>query len=238
MANFVLVHGGCHGAWCWESCIDQLRQRGHRAAALDLPGSGADSTPRQNVAIADYTRAICALVESQSERVVLVGHSIAGATLASVASMLSDEVAALIYVAAFVPKPGERLFDLIPADRREVYLEQASKSADNTLRVGFEVARARFFNDLSREQARTYYNRLTPQALSVYFDRAEVDPTSLACQRSYIICLQDKTIELPLSREHALRSGGRVFEIDAAHDVMLSCPELLVRCLENSLGEC
>src|SRR5713226_8538964 len=38
--EFLLVHGACHGAWCWEEVAGRLRARGHRVAALDLPGHG------------------------------------------------------------------------------------------------------------------------------------------------------------------------------------------------------
>ncbi len=37
MATFGLVHGACHGAWCWELLIPELGQRGYAAIAMDLP---------------------------------------------------------------------------------------------------------------------------------------------------------------------------------------------------------
>jgi len=38
--RFVLVHGGFHGAWCWERTIEELGRIGHDATAVDLPGHG------------------------------------------------------------------------------------------------------------------------------------------------------------------------------------------------------
>src|SRR2546430_16859589 len=38
--EFLLVHGACHGAWCWDEVAGRLRARGHRVAALVLPGTG------------------------------------------------------------------------------------------------------------------------------------------------------------------------------------------------------
>ena len=29
--NFMLIHGGWHGGWCWERVANILRVRGHRA---------------------------------------------------------------------------------------------------------------------------------------------------------------------------------------------------------------
>ncbi|WP_367141990.1 alpha/beta fold hydrolase, partial [Corynebacterium hadale] len=39
----LLLHGGMHGAWCWERVIPHLR---HRTIAIDLPGRpGAGKQP-------------------------------------------------------------------------------------------------------------------------------------------------------------------------------------------------
>uniref|UniRef100_J3L7K3 AB hydrolase-1 domain-containing protein n=1 Tax=Oryza brachyantha TaxID=4533 RepID=J3L7K3_ORYBR len=38
--HFVLVHGLCHGAWCWYRVAAALRSEGHRLTALDLAAAG------------------------------------------------------------------------------------------------------------------------------------------------------------------------------------------------------
>ena len=40
MADFVLVHGAWHGAWCWRDVLPQLARAGHRAHAVTLTGVG------------------------------------------------------------------------------------------------------------------------------------------------------------------------------------------------------
>ena len=42
--RFVLVHGGFHGAWCWERTIGELERLGHEAVAVDLVAAAA-TTP-------------------------------------------------------------------------------------------------------------------------------------------------------------------------------------------------
>jgi hypothetical protein len=38
MAEVLLIHGSCHGAWCWRDLIPALAARGHdRGAAYHLP---------------------------------------------------------------------------------------------------------------------------------------------------------------------------------------------------------
>ena len=36
--RFVLIHGGYHGAWCWDRLTPELEELGHQALAIDLPG--------------------------------------------------------------------------------------------------------------------------------------------------------------------------------------------------------
>ena len=52
MATFVLIHGACHGGWCWEKVVPLLEARGHTAYAPDLPGLGKDLTPPATVTLA------------------------------------------------------------------------------------------------------------------------------------------------------------------------------------------
>ena len=36
--RFVLIHGGYHGAWCWDRLTPELEKLGHQALSIDLPG--------------------------------------------------------------------------------------------------------------------------------------------------------------------------------------------------------
>ncbi len=42
--DYVMIHGGGRGGWCWEPTIEEMRTRGHpdlgRVAAIDMPGAG------------------------------------------------------------------------------------------------------------------------------------------------------------------------------------------------------
>jgi pimeloyl-ACP methyl ester carboxylesterase len=37
MAEFVLMHGGMHGNWCWSRLRPELERRGHLVLAPDFP---------------------------------------------------------------------------------------------------------------------------------------------------------------------------------------------------------
>src|SRR5215813_5709991 len=43
----LFVHGGWHGAWCWDDhFLDFFADAGYRAVALSLRGHGASPTPK------------------------------------------------------------------------------------------------------------------------------------------------------------------------------------------------
>ncbi|MEZ5867275.1 MAG: alpha/beta fold hydrolase [Defluviimonas denitrificans] len=75
MAEFLLIHGSCHGAWCWRDLIPALAALGHTARAIDLPAHGADTTPATEATLDLYADRILAAIDGP---VTLVGHSAAG----------------------------------------------------------------------------------------------------------------------------------------------------------------
>ena len=109
MANFVLIHGSWHGAWCWEKVIPLLEAAGHVAVAVDLPGHGDDVTPPDRVELSDYADRISAAVAEHPGPVVLVGHSMGGGAITQAAEDCADKLGLLVYLAAFVPQNGSSI---------------------------------------------------------------------------------------------------------------------------------
>ncbi len=149
MARIVLVHGAFAGAWCWEPVLPGLRAAGHEVEAIDLPGSGEDPTPVSEVSLDAYAERVCGVL-ARGRPAVLVGHSMGGMVVTQAAARCPEHVAALVYVAAFLPGDGQSLMDLVSlpeaADdqvqanlvrqRRTAGGDAASRrSADRTLRL-------------------------------------------------------------------------------------------------------
>ncbi|KAK1363850.1 Methylesterase [Heracleum sosnowskyi] len=79
--HFVLVHGGCHGAWCWYKVATQLRSEGHKVTALHSAACGINSKQVQEVqSYTDYFKPLMEFMANlpPDERVILVGHSFGG----------------------------------------------------------------------------------------------------------------------------------------------------------------
>ncbi|KAF8765831.1 hypothetical protein HU200_008345 [Digitaria exilis] len=110
--HFVLVHGLCHGAWCWYKAATALRRAGHRVTAPDMAGCGAHPARLAEVrTFEEYSRPLLDAVAAlpPGERAVLVGHSHGGCGVALAAERFPEKVAAAVFVAASMPAVGRSM---------------------------------------------------------------------------------------------------------------------------------
>ncbi|KAK3166432.1 hypothetical protein QOZ80_1AG0045720 [Eleusine coracana subsp. coracana] len=134
--HFVLVHGVCHGAWCWYKVATILESAGHRVTALDMAACGASPLRAEEVRSFDeYSRPLLDAVAAAppGEKVVLVGHSFGGQNLALAMERHPDKVAVAVFVSAAVPFVGRPM---------SLFLEQHLKehsTPDSFLGSKFEI---------------------------------------------------------------------------------------------------
>lgn len=95
MGTFAVVHGGWHGAWACYEVVPRLESESHEVVALDLPAHGTDTTPVGTVTMDDRVLRVGPVAESQSEPVVLVGHSSGGPTISQTAEEYTEHVDAI-----------------------------------------------------------------------------------------------------------------------------------------------
>ncbi|KAM0862629.1 hypothetical protein ACQ4PT_045143 [Festuca glaucescens] len=104
--HIILVHGACHGAWCWFKVATRLSSAGHRITTPDLAASGVDPRPLREVpTFRDYTQPLLDILASlpPGEKAVLVGHSLGGMNIALASELFPEKVAAAVFLAAFMP---------------------------------------------------------------------------------------------------------------------------------------
>ena len=107
-SHFVLVHGACHGAWCWYKVVTMLKSAGHKVTALDLAASGVH--PKQVLelhSISDYSEPLMEFMASlpPKERVILVGHSMGGVTISVAMERFPEKVSVAVFAPASMPGP-------------------------------------------------------------------------------------------------------------------------------------
>ncbi|XP_058756492.1 methyl jasmonate esterase 1-like isoform X2 [Vicia villosa] len=106
--HFVLVHGACHGAWCWYKVVALLQSSGHKVTALDMAASGIHPKQVHELdSITDYYEPLIEFVRSlpQDERVILVGHSSGGIGISMAMELFPKKIAVAVFVASIVPSP-------------------------------------------------------------------------------------------------------------------------------------
>jgi pimeloyl-ACP methyl ester carboxylesterase len=230
MSTFVLVHGASHGAWCWHKVIPFLEDRGHRVVAIDLPGHGEDHTPVAQVTLEAYTQRICEAVEAQSERVILVGHSMGGVAISQAAERCPENIAALGYLCAFLLEDGESLLNAAQQDSESMIPPNMVPTADGAaVSIRPEAVREAFYADCSEEDVAFATARLIPQptaplAAPVHLTEARYG----RIPRFYIECVNDRAIPIASQRQMHQKAGVReVFTIDSSHSPFFSKPETL-----------
>jgi pimeloyl-ACP methyl ester carboxylesterase len=97
-STFVLIPGAGGVAWYWHRIVERLRDAGHEAIAVDLPGDD------ESAGLSEYADLAVDAIGDR-DRVVLVAQSLGGFTAPLVAARVP--VRALVFVNAMIPLPGE-----------------------------------------------------------------------------------------------------------------------------------
>jgi len=80
MAQYLLVHGAWHGAWCWQHVTEGLIRAGHSAHALTLTGLGERShLLHRGIDLETHVQDVLQALDAQEmQDAILVVHSYAG----------------------------------------------------------------------------------------------------------------------------------------------------------------
>ena len=236
--EYVLVHGACHGAWCWNEVAARLRAKGHRVVTLDLPGHGRRAAEVRLASVDVYGRAVAdAMALEGISRGVLVGHSMGGLVIPKAAELASARVAHLVFLAAVVvPDGGTLARTLMTPAGRAMMTGNAAARGDGTFLYPAEMAWARWMGDMPRSDPRVSraISLLTPQPLRPFVEPVDLGVFyGMRVPTTYIRCLEDKAIVPARAAECAGRLGVTPVDMNCAHDAMLSQPDELARILEK-----
>ncbi|QRY50906.1 alpha/beta fold hydrolase [Mycolicibacterium septicum] len=242
--RFVFVHGGFHAAWCWERTVAELQSLGHDGVAVDLPGHGARVAEESTLA---NRRA--AIVQVMQPGDVLVGHSGGGFDATLAADAAPELVGHIVYLAAALPREGrtypesmamrsaeDELGGEFDGDVGEMlgYLHFDEEGAMHF--ADFDGAWRYFYHDCDEATARWAFDRLGPER----FGDTTVTPVSVPqfwaadLPRSFIRCLQDRSMPQWLADTVTQRLGVEQLTIDASHSPFLSRPRELAELLVHA----
>jgi pimeloyl-ACP methyl ester carboxylesterase len=236
MAEFVLVHGAWHGAWCWDRTASALRAAGHGATAIDLPGLGDDTTPAGGVTLEHYAGRIGQALADVDGRAIVVGHSMGGIAITAAGEAYPERIARLVYLTAFLPRDGESLLTLEGRNPRPAVPPAlvVDEGAGTALLHEDQIV-GLFYHDCSPEDQESATARLKPQALAPLSAPLSLTPERFgSIPRAYIECTDDRAISIELQRDMYTASGvDTVISLDASHSPFLSMPVDLAAALAS-----
>lgn len=234
-AVFVIVHGANGNAAATAPLVTELALAGHRALAVDLPGHGPAANfpvsyqaPQDSQAFAAAPSPVLAATSLQTNvdhvvgivrraadtgPVVLVGHSMGGATITRVANEVPELIDRLVYLTAFcctalesvldcfmTPEAATTLLPTIPSvgDPEQTGVSRTNwRSADPEFLATVKAALAGGYSDGGFMAALNLFE--PDESNLVAADDARGDPDTWGrVARSYLRCTADRAIPLAL----------------------------------------
>jgi pimeloyl-ACP methyl ester carboxylesterase len=222
----VLVHGGFADGSGWRGVYDLLRQDGHEVRIVQEPNHSHEGD----------VEATKMIIGAQSEPVILVGHSYGGAVITEAGN--HPKVAALVYIAAFVPDQDESVETLIgtfpPGEPNAG--DAILPPQDGFLFLDREKFHEQFAGDLSAEEAAFMADSQVPWGVE-----ALGGTISEAAWRSkpswYLVATEDRMIPPPVQRSMSERAGSTVEEAEGSHSIYVSQPAAVAALIEKAAAE-
>ena len=233
MGTFLLVHGACHGGWCWRKVNRILRDKGHEVFSPTLTGFGERThliTPSTNLNthIEDINNV---MFYEDLDQVVLVGHSYAGMVITGATNNMPERVRHLVYLDADTPEDGQSLSDLYPARMKEI-INTAKQRGDHVLMppIGENP-----YGVSNRVDLEWFVPRLVPHPIGNEALTTKVSfSNSIAREisKTFIKCSMNSDQEAQRNYEER----GFVYkELQTGHDAMITAPQevagILLECI-------
>lgn len=226
----VLEHGAFADASSWDGVIKNLRHDGYPvvAAANPLRSPAADAA------------SLRALLNHIKGPVILVGHSYGGSVI-SEAAVGDPNVKALVYVAAFLPAPGETALQLtnqfpgstLPSALDPVTVTNPDGTTGTDLYIQQDKFRHQFAADVKADQAELMAETQRPIAQAALEEKA----TGAAWETvpSWdVVTTQDLNIPAAAQEFMAARAHAHVTEVAASHSVAVSHPDVVADVIEQA----
>lgn len=220
--DYVLVHGTTQSSAGFDRLASSLARRGHRVAAVDLPADQPEWLAE------DYAEFLAAQLDLSS-RPIVAAHSGSGILLPAIARKL--DAVRMVWLAAYVPRPGVSLLDEIRNSTAMFNPEWVGQDPTTD-----DVVAAHFlFHDCDLDALRWALRTLRPFFPSAAY--AEVFPQNAYpdVPSTYVVCRRDRTVDPEWQHQAATeRLGADIVEMDAGHAPYVCRPADLAEVLEPS----
>lgn len=226
----ILEHGAFADASSWDGVITGLRRDGYPviAAANPLRGPASDAASLRSV------------IEHVKGPVILVGHSYGGSVISEAAAGESN-VKALVYVAAFLPAPGESALQLtnqfpgstLPATLDSVPFTATDGSTGTDLYIQQDKFPHQFAADVPADQAALMAETQRPIAQAALEEKATAAAWKTISSWD-VVTTEDLNIPPAAQEFMAQRAHAHVTKVAASHSVAVSHPGVVTSVIERA----
>jgi len=231
-----LIHGGWHGAWCWDRVAPLLEQGGHEVVRFDLPGHGEDRTPAAEVTLEGYTDRVVEALDALPEPAMLVGHSLGGTVISQAAERCPEKIEKLVYLCALLLPSGKSAIEASQEDGGSVILKNAEVEADLGRIILSEAGlREALYHDCPEEDFERARRLISPQPLAPLGTPVEVTEDNFgSARRTYVHTTQDRVVS-PDAQEkmYAEFPCDKVVTMATGHLPFFAAPEELAGHLDS-----
>jgi pimeloyl-ACP methyl ester carboxylesterase len=235
MATFLVAHGAWSSGWAWKKMRPLLRARGHEIWTPSYTGLGERShlaTPA--VGLDTHIQDVVNVLFYEDLRdVVLIGHSYGGMVATGVADREPGRLRHVVYLDAFVPRDGQALFDLLPAEARARMEEGARTQGD-----GWRIPPIPPPPDTSEADLAWTAPRRVMHPLEAFRRPVRLTGAGDRLPKTYVYCTRPgpgDTFRQFADRARA-EAGWTLVELDATHNPHITAPEALLAILERAAG--
>lgn len=242
MNNYILVHGAWGAAAEFDEVKKLLSADGSRVTAIDLPGHGGNKVAIADVTMEAYVQSVIDAINTVDEKVILVGHSLAGAIISQVAEAIPEKIEHLIYVAAMLPKTGDTPIGLMQGDEKGELLPRIVFSEDQSYATITEGdVREVLLHDIKEEALiiKSIPIFLMDQATQPFMAPAQLSEEKFgSVPKYYIRANLDKVLSISL-QDDMLRNWevARVSSLESGHFPLISIPKQLVDTIKLLSGD-
>jgi len=219
--NVVLVHGGFVDGSGWQGVYDHLRKDGYGVSIVQNP----------TLSLADDVAVTKRAIDAESEPVILAGHSYGGAVITEAGN--HPKVAALVYVAAFVPDAGESVNTLLAGFPTDGPQPPILPPQDGFLLLDREKFHASFAGDLSDDEAAFMADSQVPWGVDALGGTIS-EPAWRSKPSWYLVTTEDRMIPPSAQREMSARAGSTVVEFAGSHSIYVSKPEAVADLIKKA----
>jgi pimeloyl-ACP methyl ester carboxylesterase len=215
----VLVHGAWADGTSWSRVIPYLLDAGLNVVAVQNPLSSLEGD------VANTTR----VINDQPGDVILVGHSYGGVVITEAGN--NPKVKALVYVAAFAPRPGESVNSILSAFPKPAWFATLHADTGGFVTWPLDSWKSEFATGLPSGEQDMLHATQHPTFYGVN-DNA-IGATAAWSTRPVfsVVSQQDHIIPAPLQMLFAQQMHSTVVPVEAGHLAMLIKPEETARAI-------